>query len=95
MGLVIVDIFARATLAEKEVSVLKEQLASASANDTANVKTEGSNNAQSTDQNQNQDSSNNRRTPNANHEQELQAKDRESGTVSLGSLPGNGSNQYR
>ncbi|CAB0043324.1 unnamed protein product [Trichogramma brassicae] len=67
----------RATLAEKEVSVLKEQLASASANDTANVKTEGSNNAQSIDQNQNQDSSTNRRTPNANHEQELQAKDRE------------------
>lgn len=67
----------RATLAEKEVSALKEQLATA--ND-GNSKTEGhqmSQNPQRTDQQQVHDASNPRRTPNSNLEQELQAKDKE------------------
>ncbi|KAI4497295.1 hypothetical protein M0802_007542 [Mischocyttarus mexicanus] len=66
----------RATLAEKEVSALKEQLANA--ND-GNIKTEGhqlSQNSQGSDQQQH-DASNPRRTPNSNLEQELQAKDKE------------------
>lgn len=66
----------RATLAEKEVSALKEQLAAA--ND-GNSKTEGhklSQTPQGSDQ-QVHDASNPRRTPNSNLEQELQAKDKE------------------
>ncbi|KAG9436547.1 homeobox protein cut isoform X3 [Apis mellifera carnica] len=67
----------RATLAEKEVSALKEQLAAA--ND-GNSKTEGhklSQTPQGSDQQQVHDASNPRRTPNTNLEQELQAKDKE------------------
>nr|XP_031828781.1 uncharacterized protein LOC116425340 [Nomia melanderi] len=67
----------RATLAEKEVSALKEQLAAA--ND-GNSKTEGhqlSQTIQGSDQQQVHDASNPRRTPNSNLEQELQAKDKE------------------
>lgn len=65
----------RATLAEKEVSTLKEQLAAA--ND-GNIKTEG----QQSPQNllaiePAYDTSNPRRTPNSNADQELQAKDKE------------------
>ncbi|KAK0095582.1 hypothetical protein PV326_007931 [Microctonus aethiopoides] len=66
----------RATLAEKELSTLKEQVAASS---DGNSKTEGHNtsqNVQSTEQNYEQ-SSNPRRTPNTNLEQELQAKDKE------------------
>jgi hypothetical protein len=64
-------------LAEKELSALKEKLA---AHNDGNSKTEGlllSQNAQSAEQNQ--EANNPRRTPNSNHEQELQAKDREVG----------------
>nr|KAF7390526.1 hypothetical protein H0235_017688 [Vespula pensylvanica] len=70
----------RATLAEKEVSALKEQLATA--ND-GNSKTEGhqlSQTSQGSDQQQQHDASNPRRTPNSNLEQELQAKDKENRT---------------
>uniref|UniRef100_A0A0C9QAT6 DNA-binding protein SATB n=1 Tax=Fopius arisanus TaxID=64838 RepID=A0A0C9QAT6_9HYME len=66
----------RATLAENEVTTLKEQLAALT---DGNSKTEGqqqkSQNAQSTDTSH--DQSNPRRTPNSNLEQELQAKDKE------------------
>lgn len=67
----------RATLAEKEVSALKEQLA---ASNDGNSKTEGhklSQTPQGNDQQQVHDASNPRRTPNSNLEQELQAKDKE------------------
>ncbi|KAG7208199.1 hypothetical protein KM043_016546 [Ampulex compressa] len=67
----------RATLAEKEVSALKEQLAAA--NDS-NSKTEGHQlpqTPQGSEQQQVHDASNLRRTPNSNLEQELQAKDKE------------------
>lgn len=67
----------RATLAEKEVSALKEQLAAAN---EGNSKTEGhklSQTPQGSDQQQVHDASNPRRTPNTNLEQELQAKDKE------------------
>ncbi|KAK0159591.1 hypothetical protein PV327_010687 [Microctonus hyperodae] len=70
----------RATLAEKELSTLKEQVAASS---DGNSKTEGHNtsqNVQSTEQNYEQ-SSNPRRTP-SNLEQELQAKDKEGKRVS-------------
>ncbi|KAF7379478.1 hypothetical protein HZH66_014849 [Vespula vulgaris] len=76
----------RATLAEKEVSALKEQLATA--ND-GNSKTEGhqlSQTSQGSDQQQQHDASNPRRTPNSNLEQELQAKDKESIMASRKSL---------
>lgn len=65
----------KASLAEKEVTALKEQLAAA--ND-GNSKTEGqhlSQNPQGAEQAH--DASNPRRTPNSNFEQELQAKDKE------------------
>ena len=64
----------RATLAEKEVAALKEELIVAKG---GNIKTEGqrqSQNAQSGDQTHD---SNPRRTPINNLEQELQAKEKE------------------
>ncbi|KAL2712121.1 homeobox protein cut [Vespula squamosa] len=76
----------RATLAEKEVSALKEQLATTS---DGNSKTEGhhsSQTSQGSDQQQQHDASNPRRTPNTNLEQELQAKDKESIMASRKSL---------
>lgn len=63
-------------MAEKEASALKEKLAAAT---DGSSKTEGqqlSQNAQSAEQTA-QDANNPRRTPNSNHEQELQAKERE------------------
>ncbi|XP_044021137.1 homeobox protein cut isoform X3 [Aphidius gifuensis] len=66
----------RATLAEKEVTTLKEKLA---ASTDGNIKTEGqqqtSQNAQSTETSH--EHSNPRRSPSINLEQELQAKDKE------------------
>lgn len=54
------------------MSSLKEQLAAAT---DGNSKTEGQQLSQNAEQTQ--DANNPRRTPNSNHEQELQAKDRE------------------
>ncbi|XP_043476898.1 homeobox protein cut-like isoform X10 [Leptopilina heterotoma] len=64
----------KASLAEKEVTALKEQLAAV--ND-GNSKTEGQNVSQNPQGTEQSHDSNPRRTPNSNLEQELQTKDKE------------------